>query len=116
MPNINIEVTNDLLRSIRVICAQQGVRQREWVIAILTAAIQRPGLAEEAQSDVRDNGESDNAGTVREAQPGSPTNAEVVDESVQPDSGREVAVEEPWTKPKHGPNCRCYSCMSIKKK
>jgi hypothetical protein len=41
MPNLNIEISDELLRDIRIRCAIEGVAQKDWVPRVLAEVLGR---------------------------------------------------------------------------
>jgi hypothetical protein len=39
MPNINVEITDELLKAIRIKCAEENVAQKDWVPRVLADAL-----------------------------------------------------------------------------
>lgn len=51
MPNINVEISDDLLKQIRIRCAEENVSQKDWVPRVLAEAVSSR-LAREAGDEV----------------------------------------------------------------
>lgn len=47
MPHVNVEVSDELLKAIRMTCVQGGVKQKDWVVGVLGKAV-----GSEAQANV----------------------------------------------------------------
>lgn len=43
VPNLNIEVSDELLKAIRIRCAEENVAQKDWVPRVLVEALRRSG-------------------------------------------------------------------------
>ena len=39
VPNLNVEISDELLKAIRIRCAEQDVSQKDWVPRALAAAL-----------------------------------------------------------------------------
>jgi hypothetical protein len=39
VPNINVEITDELLKAIRIRCAEEGMTQKDWVPMFLAEAL-----------------------------------------------------------------------------
>lgn len=39
MPHVNVEVSDELLKAIRMTCVQGGVKQKDWVVGVLGKAV-----------------------------------------------------------------------------
>jgi hypothetical protein len=40
MPNINVEVSEELLKAVRLTCVHEGVTQRDWIARVLGEAVE----------------------------------------------------------------------------
>lgn len=84
MPNLNIEISEELLRAIRVKCAQEGVFQKDWVVQVLEKGVGLGRKGDKKAADTSgemgrkpgsDAGSSDSGGASRDGERNAKTSA-----------------------------------------
>jgi hypothetical protein len=106
MPNLNVEISEELLKAIRVKCAEEGLAQKDWVPEALRKAAVRNGesiRAGKARGKARTSGKA--GGEVEAGVSGG-------ESEVVPEVGRDLGgdrVEAEKVKGVGGPT-RCPRC------
>ena len=124
--NMNIRgIEKELVLQARVCAMESGLTLRDWVIVVITEAVNGPRKTEgvepssslsRVRSGVRERRERDGISKVRGPQHTAQPNPGTMGERVRDDSegqgkGQELSVmDRPYQGPAHSPTCKCTVC------